>query len=223
MRAKAFDSAAQAKRNLRAAIENVAARLGNTPTICRKCYVHPEVLTSFLDGNLVLEIKSAVESELRDALPALRPRRLRSWRCCAAGWNGKPRRALPEPKRGRRRRLHKERYCVAFSCLRPFTQPYDRAELIADAVMHATGLVFAVAGMLWLINQAGGLAGLQNTAVRIYAAGLVTMFAMSAAYNMCPVGTTKLILGGLIIPPFTCSSLPRTRLSSRKQGGARSI
>ena len=32
-----FDSAAQAKRNLRAAIEKVSARLGNTPTICRKC------------------------------------------------------------------------------------------------------------------------------------------------------------------------------------------
>ena len=63
-----FDSAAQAKRNLRTAIENVAARLGNTPTICRKCYVHPDVLTSYLDGNLVLEIKTAVESELRDEL-----------------------------------------------------------------------------------------------------------------------------------------------------------
>src|SRR3954471_17583129 len=68
-----FDNAAQAKRNLRSAIENVAARLGNTPTICRKCYVHPEVLTSFLDGKLMLEIKSEVEGELRDALPALRP------------------------------------------------------------------------------------------------------------------------------------------------------
>jgi DNA topoisomerase-1 len=54
---KTFDSAAQAKRNLRTAIENVAARLGNTPTICRKCYVHPDVLTSYLDGKLVLEIK----------------------------------------------------------------------------------------------------------------------------------------------------------------------
>jgi DNA topoisomerase I len=70
---KSFDSAAQAKRNLRAAIENVAARLGNTPTICRKCYVHPEVLTSYLDGNLVLEIKSAVETELRDELEGLKP------------------------------------------------------------------------------------------------------------------------------------------------------
>jgi DNA topoisomerase I len=68
-----FDSAAQAKRNLRAAMENVAARLGNTRTICRKCYVHPEVLTSYLDGNLVLEIKSAVENELRDEFGGLKP------------------------------------------------------------------------------------------------------------------------------------------------------
>jgi DNA topoisomerase-1 len=70
---QSFDSAAQAKRNLRMAIEDVAARLGNTPTICRKCYVHPEVLTSYLDGKLVLEIKSEVETELRDALPGLKP------------------------------------------------------------------------------------------------------------------------------------------------------
>jgi DNA topoisomerase I len=35
---ESFDTAAQAKRNLRAAIERVAARLGNTPTICRKCF-----------------------------------------------------------------------------------------------------------------------------------------------------------------------------------------
>src|SRR3954468_6309723 len=70
---KTFDTAAQAKRNLRATIENVAARLGNTPTICRKCYVHPEILTSYLDGSLVLEIKQAVENELRDALAELQP------------------------------------------------------------------------------------------------------------------------------------------------------
>jgi len=70
---KSFDSAAQAKRNLRAAIENVAARLGNTPTICRKCYVHPDVVTSYLDGNLVLEIKRAVDNELRDSLSGLQP------------------------------------------------------------------------------------------------------------------------------------------------------
>jgi DNA topoisomerase I len=70
---KSFDGAAQAKRNLRTAIENVASRLRNTATICRKCYVHPEVLTSYLDGNLVLEFKSAVQSELRGDLDRLKP------------------------------------------------------------------------------------------------------------------------------------------------------
>ncbi len=70
---QSFDSAAQAKRNLRTAIGNVAARLGNTPTMCRKCYVHPDVLTSYLDGKLVLEIKAAVESGLRDDFAGLQP------------------------------------------------------------------------------------------------------------------------------------------------------
>jgi DNA topoisomerase-1 len=70
---ESFDSAAQAKRNLRAAIEKVSARLGNTPTICRKCYVHPEVLSSYMDGNLVLELKSEAESELRSGIESLKP------------------------------------------------------------------------------------------------------------------------------------------------------
>jgi DNA topoisomerase-1 len=70
---ESFDSAAQAKRNLRGAIEKVSARLGNTPTICRKCYIHPEVLNSYMDGNLVLEIKSQAESELRNAVVNLKP------------------------------------------------------------------------------------------------------------------------------------------------------
>ena len=70
---ESFDSAAQAKRNLRSAIEKVSARLGNTPTICRKCYVHPEVLNSYMDGNLLLEIKSQAESELRSAVGSLKP------------------------------------------------------------------------------------------------------------------------------------------------------
>ena len=68
-----FDSAAQAKRNLRAAIEKVSGKLGNTPTICRKCYVHPEVLNSYMDGNLVLELKSKAESELREDVQSLKP------------------------------------------------------------------------------------------------------------------------------------------------------
>src|SRR5277367_5626260 len=69
---ESFDSAAHAKRNLRTAIEKVSARLGNTPTICRKCCVHPEVLNSYMDGNLVLELKSQAKTELGDAIARLK-------------------------------------------------------------------------------------------------------------------------------------------------------
>jgi DNA topoisomerase-1 len=68
-----FDSEAKAKKNIRAAIEQVSARLGNTPTICRKCYVHPEVFSCYVEGGLLLEIKKEIETELREDLPSLRP------------------------------------------------------------------------------------------------------------------------------------------------------
>jgi DNA topoisomerase-1 len=45
-----FDSAAQGKKNLVAAIRTVAQRLGNTPAVCRKCYIHPAILAAYLDG-----------------------------------------------------------------------------------------------------------------------------------------------------------------------------
>ncbi|MEK6210516.1 MAG: DNA topoisomerase IB [Pseudomonadota bacterium] len=57
-----FDSQAEAKRNIVSAIETVAERLGNTKAVCRKCYVHPEVLNAYLDGSLVstLQQRAAV-------------------------------------------------------------------------------------------------------------------------------------------------------------------
>jgi DNA topoisomerase-1 len=48
-----FDSQAQAKRNIVKAVESVAAKLGNTKAVCRKCYIHPEVLGAYMDGQLV--------------------------------------------------------------------------------------------------------------------------------------------------------------------------
>ena len=45
-----FASQAHAKKNLGRAIAAVAERLGNTPAICRKCYVHPAVVEAYLEG-----------------------------------------------------------------------------------------------------------------------------------------------------------------------------
>lgn len=68
-----FDSEAAAKKNVRAAIEKVSAKLGNTPAVCRRCYVHPEVIDSYMSEALVLEIEQQVERELRDNVARLRP------------------------------------------------------------------------------------------------------------------------------------------------------
>ena len=47
-----FKNKTQSKMNLRRAFEAVGSKLGNTPTICRTCYVHPEVVTCYLEGAL---------------------------------------------------------------------------------------------------------------------------------------------------------------------------
>ena len=70
---EAVDSQALMKKNVKAAIEKVAMRLGNTPTICRKCYVHPHVVSSYLDGHLLEDIKHEVEAELADDADQLKP------------------------------------------------------------------------------------------------------------------------------------------------------
>lgn len=68
-----FDSHAQAKKNIVRAIETVAEKLGNTPSICRKCYVHPAVLEAYLDGTILEALRARAEQELVDDLHALQP------------------------------------------------------------------------------------------------------------------------------------------------------
>ena len=70
---QSVDSKAAAKKTIKAAIERVASRLGNTPTICRKCYIHPEVFTAHTEGALTLQVKEELEGELRDDLARLTP------------------------------------------------------------------------------------------------------------------------------------------------------
>ena len=40
------------KRQVVAAVKSVAAELGNTPAVCRRCYIHPDVMDAHLDGTL---------------------------------------------------------------------------------------------------------------------------------------------------------------------------
>ncbi|MCG8908006.1 DNA topoisomerase IB [Pseudomonas sp. DP-17] len=48
-----WQDAKSASRQLKEIIGQVASELGNTPAICRKCYVHPRVIEAFLAGELV--------------------------------------------------------------------------------------------------------------------------------------------------------------------------
>ena len=50
------DSDARAKKNVVAAIEQGAKRLGNTRAVCRKCYVHPAVIDAYMDGTMMKTI-----------------------------------------------------------------------------------------------------------------------------------------------------------------------
>lgn len=61
-----FDSQAQAKKNVVRAIEDVARKLGNTPSICRKCYVHPAILESYLDGSMLQTLQDKTETSLKN-------------------------------------------------------------------------------------------------------------------------------------------------------------
>lgn len=49
------ESATQAKHNVVEAIKAAANLLGNTPAICRSCYVHPAILETYEDGTLLAE------------------------------------------------------------------------------------------------------------------------------------------------------------------------
>jgi DNA topoisomerase-1 len=61
---KKYDSQAEAKRNVVGAIEKVAKQLGNTPAICRKSYVHPEIL-AYMSGDLVKMIDAKIAQKFK--------------------------------------------------------------------------------------------------------------------------------------------------------------
>ena len=60
---RTFTTQAQARTNVRRAVEEVADRLGNTVAVCRKCYVHPAVFASYLDGTLARALRGPSERE----------------------------------------------------------------------------------------------------------------------------------------------------------------
>ena len=59
-----FENNKQAKKNITTAIKAVAEILGNTPAICRKCYVHPEIFESYLSRRSIDGLKQMTEEAM---------------------------------------------------------------------------------------------------------------------------------------------------------------
>jgi DNA topoisomerase I len=60
------------KKALTQAIERVAAGLGNTPSVCRKCYIHPAIIDSYMDGTLAESLSRRVARKLENDTGSLR-------------------------------------------------------------------------------------------------------------------------------------------------------
>ena len=68
-----FTSEKHAKRIVVEAIEAVAEMLGNTPAICRRCYIHPAILESYLAGHVIARPRQVSAPPRRGSLSKLRP------------------------------------------------------------------------------------------------------------------------------------------------------
>ncbi|MEY2396295.1 MAG: topoisomerase, partial [Acidobacteriaceae bacterium] len=54
----------QAKANIKTAVTAVSKVLGNTPAICRKCYVHPAIFETYLSGQAIEGLKQKTTDAL---------------------------------------------------------------------------------------------------------------------------------------------------------------
>jgi DNA topoisomerase-1 len=62
--AGASETKQQAKANIKHAVDAVAEVLGNTPAVCRQCYIHPAVLQAYLKGSSINGFKPNTRREL---------------------------------------------------------------------------------------------------------------------------------------------------------------
>lgn len=72
---------------------------------------------------------------------------------------------------------------------------YDRAELIADGVVHILGIAFGLIAATALVVLASLYASAKEiVSVSVYVAGLLAMLGLSATYNLWPVSPAKWML-----------------------------
>ena len=64
--------------------------------------------------------------------------------------------------------------------------PYSKAETVADAAVHAAGLVLVIPATALLFGAAAELPATQVAALSLYAGCLIFAFVASAIYHLCP-------------------------------------
>jgi DNA topoisomerase-1 len=77
---ESFETKKQAKANIKAAICAVSELLGNTPAICRKCYVHPAIIEAYLSGTQIAGLGQAIKNSAKINLHAVERAVLKSLR-----------------------------------------------------------------------------------------------------------------------------------------------
>ncbi len=64
--------------------------------------------------------------------------------------------------------------------------PYSKAETLADAAVHVTGLLFSIPACAFLINHAASQSSVVAGATAVYAGCLILALGASALYHLCP-------------------------------------
>src|SRR5436189_4652748 len=92
--------------------------------------------------------------------------------------------------------MNASREVVASADRRPgqISWDYDRAEIIAEGVVHAIGVGLGLIGAVTIVVIAVRIEHSGVVPILVYVIGLVTMLALSAAYNMWPVSPAKWVL-----------------------------
>jgi DNA topoisomerase-1 len=67
----AIDNEVMRKRAILRAVERVAKHLGNTPAVCRRCYIHPEIFEGFLDGTLLATLATKTRVYLTEEIEGM--------------------------------------------------------------------------------------------------------------------------------------------------------
>jgi hemolysin III len=93
-----------------------------------------------------------------------------------------------------RRTISRDSPASAEACPGKISWDYDRAELIADALVHVAGVILGLLGAIAIMIVAVKVGRIEVMSVVVYAVCLITMLVLSAAYNMWPISPTKWFL-----------------------------